>query len=265
MIEDMKDEDILDKARMEGMNQGIWLAVQELAHDGRWTQAAEELVSSCGLTEDECRELQEESGSFNDEMLDFINSVFGHEDMINNSITLENIGYHKIGSIFKYNIGSKEVELEVVESSDASCEGCVFNNSKNYYCKDLVIKVDTEYQQKMEAVIREIVPGMPEGNVRHAAECMCTDRMGSMMDIDIYILKEEDRPYECHYLKDLLEDRVARIAKMHEDESYTYNMDDNYWCATCGSHSHKKDSKTGYCWHCDTVNWVKEDGKDVGI
>ena len=131
--------------------------------------------------------------------------------------------------------------------------------------EDLVIKVDTEYQQKMEAVIREIVPGMPEGNVRHAAECMCTDRMGSMMDIDIYILKEEDRPYECHYLKDLLEDRVARIAKMHEDESYIYNMDDNYWCATCGSHSHKKDSKTGYCWYCDTVNWVKEDGKDVGI
>lgn len=43
MIEDMKDEDILDKARMEGMNQGIWLAVQELAHDGRWTQAAEEM------------------------------------------------------------------------------------------------------------------------------------------------------------------------------------------------------------------------------
>lgn len=65
--------------------------------------------------------------------------------------------------------------------------------------EDLVVKVDTEYQEKMEAVIREIVPGMPEGNVRHAAELMCTDRMGSMMDIDIYILKEEDRPYECHY------------------------------------------------------------------
>lgn len=44
MIEDMKDEDILDKARMEGMNQGIWLAVQELAHDGRWMQAIEKTV-----------------------------------------------------------------------------------------------------------------------------------------------------------------------------------------------------------------------------
>lgn len=82
MIEDIENKDILDKARMKGMNQGIWLAVQELAHDGRWTQAAEELVFSCGLTEDECRKLQEESGSFNDEMFDFINSVFGHEDMI---------------------------------------------------------------------------------------------------------------------------------------------------------------------------------------
>ncbi len=78
----MEDKGILDKARMEGMNQGVWLSVQELAHDGRWTQAAEELVSSCGLTEDECRKLQEESGSFNDEMLEFIDIVFGHTDMI---------------------------------------------------------------------------------------------------------------------------------------------------------------------------------------
>lgn len=155
MIENMEDKNISDKARMEGMNQGIWLAVQELAHDGRWTQAAEELVSSCGLTEDECRELQEESGSFNDEMLDFINSVFGHEDMINNSITLENIGYHKIGSIFKYNIGSKEVELEVVESSDASCEGCVFNNSKNYYCKDTHC-IDIDRKDDIDVIYKEV-------------------------------------------------------------------------------------------------------------
>lgn len=49
-----------ENERKKGMNQGIWLAVQELAYAGRWTQAAEELVSSCGLTEDECRKLQEE-------------------------------------------------------------------------------------------------------------------------------------------------------------------------------------------------------------
>lgn len=46
MIEDMEDKGVLDKARMEGMNQGIWLAVQGLAHDGRWTQAAMEVTEA---------------------------------------------------------------------------------------------------------------------------------------------------------------------------------------------------------------------------
>lgn len=77
------------------------------------------------------------------------------DDMINNSITLENIGYHKIGSIFKYNIGSKEVELEVVESSDASCEGCVFNNSKNYYCKDTHC-IDVERKDDIDVIYKEV-------------------------------------------------------------------------------------------------------------
>lgn len=69
-------EEDLKKARWHGMNQGIWLAVQELAHAGRWTQAAEELVSTCGLSRDECLRLQEESGSFNDEMMEFIDMCF---------------------------------------------------------------------------------------------------------------------------------------------------------------------------------------------
>jgi hypothetical protein len=29
-----KNENILDKIKTEGMNQGVWLSVQELAHDG---------------------------------------------------------------------------------------------------------------------------------------------------------------------------------------------------------------------------------------
>lgn len=133
--------------------------------------------------------------------------------------------------------------------------------------EDLVAKVDTEYQEKMEAVIREIVPGMPEESVRHAAERMCTDRMGDMMDIDLWILREEDRPYECPYLKELLEDRIAMVAKTREGKSGKREIVDGdyWWCATCGSHSYKEDPKTGLCWHCDTDNWVREDGADVGI
>lgn len=157
MIENMEDKDISDKTRMKGMNQGIWLAVQELAHAGRWTQAAEELVSSCGLTEDECRKLQEESGSFNDKMLEFIDMVFKHDTMNEDYGVkiLDDIWYHEIGSVFKYNIGSKEVELEVVESSDASCEGCAFNNSKNYYCKDTHC-IDVDRKDDIDVIYKKV-------------------------------------------------------------------------------------------------------------
>lgn len=62
---------------------GNWyISKKQVMSWGPKGQAAEELVSSCGLTEDECRKLQEESGSFNDEMLEFIDMVFGHTDMI---------------------------------------------------------------------------------------------------------------------------------------------------------------------------------------
>lgn len=135
MIEDMEDKDILDKARMKGMNQGIWLAVQELAHGGRWTQAAEELVSSCGLTEDECRELQEESESFNDEMIEFIDNVFGRENMISEGSTISeddtisiDIKYHEIGEVFNYRAGMFEMTLKVTGASN-TCSGCAFESS----------------------------------------------------------------------------------------------------------------------------------------
>lgn len=55
----------------------------------------------------------------------------------------------------KYNIGSKEVELEVVESSDASCEGCVFNNSKNYYCKDTHC-IDVDRKDDIDVIYKEV-------------------------------------------------------------------------------------------------------------
>lgn len=133
MIENMEDKDISDKTRMKGMNQGIWLAVQELAHDGRWTQAAEELVSSCGLTEDECRKLQEESESFNDEMIKFIDNMFGRENMISEGSTISendticiNIKYHKIGEVFNYKVGMSEMTLRVDKCD--RCSGCAFEN-----------------------------------------------------------------------------------------------------------------------------------------
>lgn len=118
---------------MKGMNQGIWLAVQELAHDGRWTQAAEELVSSCGLTEDECRKLQEESGSFDDEMLEFIDTIFGRKidlDEDNQMIDID-ISTMKVGDTYSFMNNQKEmVEIKAVKRSMLGCNGCYLSNSE---------------------------------------------------------------------------------------------------------------------------------------
>lgn len=96
-------------------------------------QAAEELISSCGLTEDECRKLQEESESFNDEMIKFIDNMFGRENMISEGSTISendticiNIKYHKIGEVFNYKVGMSEMTLRVDKCD--RCSGCAFEN-----------------------------------------------------------------------------------------------------------------------------------------
>jgi hypothetical protein len=95
--------------------------------------------------------LLDKNGS-DDKMESFIiQMVFNKGD----KIILDDIGYHKIGSIFKYNIDSKEVELEVVESSDASCEGCAFNNSKNYYCKDTHC-IDVDRKDDIDVIYKKV-------------------------------------------------------------------------------------------------------------
>jgi hypothetical protein len=124
-------EDRVQEAKEEGIRQGIWLCIQRLVHMEQYDME-KHFIRSFGFDRNECEMLLNKNGS-DDKMESFIiQMVFNKGD----KIILDDIGYHKIGSIFKYNIDSKEVELEVVESSDASCEGCAFNNSKNYYCKD---------------------------------------------------------------------------------------------------------------------------------
>lgn len=50
---------------------------------------------------------------------------------------------------------NENVELEVVESSDASCEGCAFNNSKNYYCKDTHC-IDVDRKDDIDVIYKEV-------------------------------------------------------------------------------------------------------------
>lgn len=92
-----------------------------------------EYENEFGLTEDECRKLQEESESFNDEMIKFIDNMFGRENMISEGSTISendticiNIKYHKIGEVFNYKVGMSEMTLRVDKCD--RCSGCAFEN-----------------------------------------------------------------------------------------------------------------------------------------
>lgn len=140
----------MQEAKEEGIRQGIWLCIQKLVELERFDMAKYFMISF-GFNKNECEGLLDKNG-LNDKMDVFINRLFNENNHIR---YLKDIGYHKIGSIFKYNIGSKEVELEVVESSDASCKGCVFNNSKNYYCKDTHC-IDVDRKDDIDVIYKEV-------------------------------------------------------------------------------------------------------------
>ena len=139
----------MQEAREEGIRQGIWLGIQRLVHLEKYDMA-KHFIKLFGFDRNECEMLLDKNGS-DDKMESFIiQMVFNKGD----KIILDDIEYHKIGSIFKYNIDSKEVELEVVESRDYSCAGCAFK-SKRYFCKDTYY-ADTERYDYMDVIYKEV-------------------------------------------------------------------------------------------------------------
>ena len=120
--------DRVQEAKEEGIRQGIWLCIQRLVHMEQYDMA-KYFIKLFGFDRNECEMLLDKNGS-DDKMESFIiQMVFNKDD----KIILDDIGYHKIGSIFKYNTGMEKIELEVIEIDDSSCDGCVFNN-RGYYC-----------------------------------------------------------------------------------------------------------------------------------
>lgn len=139
----------IDKAEQEGIKQGIWLCIQKLVHIEQYGMA-KCFIESFGFDRNECNRLLSKNGS-DDKMELFITRMILDKD---NKITLSNIGYHKICSVFKCYIGSKEIELEVVESDDYSRNGCIFNNSI-YQCMDTCC-IDNDREDSTDVIYKEV-------------------------------------------------------------------------------------------------------------
>ena len=58
------------------MNDGIWIAVQELVYCHDYPSVAREILKNAGFTREECDGCQERSGTWDDEMYAFIEQYF---------------------------------------------------------------------------------------------------------------------------------------------------------------------------------------------
>ena len=143
-------EDRVQEAKEEGIRQGIWLCIQRLVHMEQYDMA-KHFIRSFGFDRNECEMLLDKNGS-DDKMESFIARMIS--DKKDDKITLSNIGYHEIHSIFKRDINSKEIKLEVIESDDYSCNGCIFNNSI-YYCRDTYC-IDNDREDDTNVIYKEV-------------------------------------------------------------------------------------------------------------
>lgn len=74
-------------------------------------------------------------------------------------------------------------------------------------------------------------------------------------------IAESDELFEkqIHKVRDkmmMLEERKAVIKERNKGLSPKY--DKEYYCGTCGAKDGAEHPETGYCFHCDTDNWISK-------
>jgi len=76
------------------------------------------------------------------------------------------------------------------------------------------------------------------------------------------ILRTVRRAYESNdpIIKHALAYRIEETKKRNKDRDPIIDDEDDeqYWCETCGSHSHQNDPDTSFCYVCNTDNWEPE-------
>ena len=103
------------------------------------------------IWQNECEALLDKNDP-NDKMNEFIDGfIFNRNNHIKK---LDDIGYHKIGEVFKYDIGSGIIELAVIEDDGSGCDGCIFND-RNYYCKNTCC-INVDRKDSTDIIYKEV-------------------------------------------------------------------------------------------------------------
>ena len=124
----------------------------------------------------------------------------------------------------------------------------------------LIEEVDQEYLQKMISVLDVVTPELDTKLKNSIAHKICFNRV--FMDPTEIILMCYGRAFDNPALRTILTDRILKTAENNKGLKPCID-DTQYWCETCGSHSHQEHPKTGYCFHCNTDNWEPENFRNI--
>lgn len=120
---------------------------------------------------------------------------------------------------------------------------------------ELISEADKKYEQSIINVLDEIIPGLNTHLKHEIVQNICYYRY-RYDSIDEIVLMSDDKPFDNPVLADILAERIQKIRE--GNKGMKPNIDERYWCKTCGSRSHEGDPYTGYCFNCDTDNWEPE-------
>lgn len=123
----------------------------------------------------------------------------------------------------------------------------------------LIKEVDQEYLQKMTSVLDTVTPGLNMELKNSMAYKICFNRV--FIDPIEIILMCGEGTFDNPALRTILTDRI--LETMEENKDLKPCINTRYWCGTCGSHSHLEHPKTGYCFHCNTDNWMIENLEEI--
>lgn len=139
-----------------------------------------------------------------------------------------------------------------------------FSVKINLVFAELILSKKNIFKIGMKGFLLKYFPNIPKGKidgiVSVLSKCDKTDNL--IEKILIYFTPS----FEIDDLLPLIDYRIE-MTKEKLMKSCDIKPCDNkeHWCETCGSHSHLEMSDSGYCYFCDTDNWMREGRKTSEI
>lgn len=134
-----------------------------------------------------------------------------------------------------------------------------FSLKINLVFNELILSKKNIFKIRMKGFLIGYFPNIPKGKIDEIVSVLskCNKNDDLVEKILIYFTPS----FEIDDLLPLIDHRVEMTKEMVKSKCIEPCDNKEYWCETCGSNSHLEMSDSGYCYFCNTDNWMREGTK----